>query len=117
VTAEKTKTLPIPPIFGAIALAGGIVLLTFVGKKVTGTDLQHGCRAEYGPLELRIQTSASINRFTIYVEDPRLEHRIVYEQAVQSTLESAKEYVVLRAYEYLNSYKETAVLQAGWRCS
>ena len=26
-TAEKTKTLPLPPILGAIALAGGIVLL------------------------------------------------------------------------------------------
>jgi hypothetical protein len=27
VTAEKTKTLPLPPIVGAIALVGGIVLL------------------------------------------------------------------------------------------
>ncbi len=26
-TAEKTKTFPLPPILGAIALAGGIVLL------------------------------------------------------------------------------------------
>ena len=26
-TAEKTKTLPLPPIVGAIALVGGIVLL------------------------------------------------------------------------------------------
>ena len=32
VTAEKTKTLPLPPIVGALALAGGIVLLV-VGKK------------------------------------------------------------------------------------
>jgi hypothetical protein len=31
-TAEKTKTLPLPPIVGAIALVGGIVLLV-VGKK------------------------------------------------------------------------------------
>jgi hypothetical protein len=67
-------------------------------------ELQHGCRAEYGPLELRIQNAASLSGFTVYVEDPRLEHRAVYEQAVQSTLESAKEYVVLRAHEYLNSY-------------
>ena len=26
-TAEKTKTIPLPPILGAIALVGGIVLL------------------------------------------------------------------------------------------
>ncbi|MDO9110434.1 MAG: DUF3185 domain-containing protein [Desulfatirhabdiaceae bacterium] len=32
VTAEKTKTLPLPPIVGAIALVGGIVLLV-VGRK------------------------------------------------------------------------------------
>ena len=36
----------------------------------------------------------------VYVEDPRLEHRTVYEQAVQGTLESAKEYVGMRAHEY-----------------
>jgi hypothetical protein len=30
-TAEKSKTLPLPPIVGAIALVGGIVLL-FVGN-------------------------------------------------------------------------------------
>jgi hypothetical protein len=33
VTAEKTKTLPIPPIAGALALAGGIVLLVIGRKK------------------------------------------------------------------------------------
>ncbi len=32
VSAEKTKTLPLPPIFGAIALIGGIGLLV-VGKR------------------------------------------------------------------------------------
>jgi hypothetical protein len=31
-TAEKTRTLPLPPIVGAITLVGGIVLLV-VGKK------------------------------------------------------------------------------------
>jgi len=31
-TAEKTKTFPLPPIFGGIALVGGIVLLV-VGKR------------------------------------------------------------------------------------
>ncbi|MCX5806727.1 MAG: DUF3185 domain-containing protein [Proteobacteria bacterium] len=33
VTAEKTKTLPLPPIVGAIALVGGIVLLVLGNKK------------------------------------------------------------------------------------
>lgn len=31
-TAEKTRTIPLPPVVGAIALVGGIVLLV-VGKK------------------------------------------------------------------------------------
>jgi hypothetical protein len=33
VTAEKTKTIPLPPIVGGIALAGGIVLLVMGNKK------------------------------------------------------------------------------------
>ncbi|MBI5057862.1 MAG: DUF3185 domain-containing protein [Nitrospirae bacterium] len=33
VTAEKTKTLPLPPIVGGIALVGGIVLLVMGSKK------------------------------------------------------------------------------------
>ena len=32
-TAEKTKTLPLPPIVGGIALVGGIVLLVLGNKK------------------------------------------------------------------------------------
>ena len=32
ITVEKTKMLPLPPIIGAIALVGGIVLLA-VGRK------------------------------------------------------------------------------------
>lgn len=33
VTAEKSKTLPLPPIVGAIALVGGIVLLVVGNRK------------------------------------------------------------------------------------
>jgi len=33
VTAEKTKTLPLTPIVGGIALVGGIVLLVMGNKK------------------------------------------------------------------------------------
>ena len=33
VTADKTKTLPFPPIVGAVALVGGIVLLVIGSKK------------------------------------------------------------------------------------
>ncbi|MHB8091526.1 MAG: DUF3185 domain-containing protein [Syntrophales bacterium] len=33
VTAEKSKTIPLPPIVGAIALVGGIVLLAMGNKK------------------------------------------------------------------------------------
>lgn len=32
VTSEKTKTIPLPPIVGAIALVGGIVLLVVARK-------------------------------------------------------------------------------------
>jgi len=33
VTSEKTKTIPLPPIVGAIALVGGIVLLVTDRKR------------------------------------------------------------------------------------
>ena len=33
VTTERTRTIPLPPIVGAIALAGGIVLLIVEKKK------------------------------------------------------------------------------------
>jgi hypothetical protein len=33
VTAEKTKSLPLPPILGAMAIAGGIVLLVVGTRK------------------------------------------------------------------------------------
>lgn len=33
VTAERSHTLPLPPIFGAIALAGGLALLFMNGQK------------------------------------------------------------------------------------
>ena len=33
VSADKTKTLPLPPIVGGIALVGGIVLLVMGSKK------------------------------------------------------------------------------------
>ena len=80
-------------------------------------DLQNGCRAEYGPLELRIQVTAAVNGFSVFVDDPRLEQRCVYEQALQATLKSAKEYVVLRAREYLESCEEAVQTDAEWRCS
>jgi len=33
VSADKTRTFPLPPIVGGIALVGGIVLLVMGGKK------------------------------------------------------------------------------------
>jgi len=32
-TADKTRTLPLPPIVGALALAGGVIMLIMAGKK------------------------------------------------------------------------------------
>jgi hypothetical protein len=80
-------------------------------------ELQHGCRSEYGPLELRIQSGASLNGFTIFVEDPRPEHPAVYEHVAQSSLESAKENAVLEADRYLKSREEESCHTAEWRCS
>ncbi len=33
VTAEKEKTIPLPPVLGGLALAGGVVLVVAAGKK------------------------------------------------------------------------------------
>lgn len=33
ITAEKTHTLPLPPIVGGVALVGGLLLLVMAGKK------------------------------------------------------------------------------------
>ena len=37
VTTEKSKTIPLPPIVGAVALVGGIVLLVMGGRKSKAT--------------------------------------------------------------------------------
>jgi len=80
-------------------------------------ELHNGCRSEYGPLELRVQTTDSLNGFTVFVEDPRLAHPVVDEHAAQSTLESAQESAVLRADEYLKKLQEESGHKAEWRCS
>jgi hypothetical protein len=80
-------------------------------------ELQHGCRSEYGPLELRIQTGVNTNGFTIFVEDRRAEHSGVYEHPAQSTLEAAKQSAVLHTDEYLKGRQEEAQRTADWRCS
>ncbi|HXW08349.1 MAG TPA: hypothetical protein VD833_24165 [Vicinamibacterales bacterium] len=32
-TAEKRETIPLPPVLGGLALAGGVVLLIYSGKR------------------------------------------------------------------------------------
>jgi hypothetical protein len=80
-------------------------------------DLQHGCRSEYGPLELRIQTTPVENGFIVYIEDPRLTHPAVHEQQALSTLDAAKTSAVLKADDYLKGLGETHEYSAEWRCS
>ena len=80
-------------------------------------DLQHGCRSEYGPLELRIQTTPVENSFIVYVEDTRLAERTVHEHQALSTLEAAKTYAVLQADNYLSGLGEAHEHSAEWRCS
>jgi hypothetical protein len=36
ITAQKEKTIPLPPILGGLALAGGIVLVVVAARKSTG---------------------------------------------------------------------------------
>jgi len=80
-------------------------------------ELQYGCRAEHGPLILRIQTTARLNGFVVYVEDPRMDKVMVYEHAELNTLESAQDHAVLRADEYLVGRKESTAAATDWRCS
>ena len=80
-------------------------------------DLQHGCRSEYGPLELRIQTTSVENSFIVFIEDTRLEHRTVHAHQALSTLEAAKTYAVGQADDYLGGLGETDEHSAEWRCS
>ena len=48
-----------PIIGGATACAGGVSLMIYTrGKRRDAVRIEHGCRAEYGPLELRIQAIA-----------------------------------------------------------
>jgi hypothetical protein len=80
-------------------------------------DLEHGCRSEYGPLELRIQTTSVDNSFIVFVEDTRLTPGAVHEHQALSTLESAKTYAVSQADDYLSGLGETHEHSANWRCS
>jgi len=86
-------------------------------SEMTVMDLQHGCRSQYGPLLLRIDSTRGLNGFLVCIEDPRLNARTVYQQAVQSTLEAAKAYLILRAQEYLKSWSEAGGQAVRWRCS
>lgn len=80
-------------------------------------DVEHGCRSEYGPLELRIETTAMENSFIVYIEDTRLTLRVVHEHQALSTLKSAKNYAVLQANAYLSGIDEAQEYSADWRCS
>jgi hypothetical protein len=80
-------------------------------------DLEHGCRSEYGPLELRIQATSAENGFIIYIQDSRLREAAVHEYQALSTLESAKTDAVSQADDYLRGLGETHEYSAKWRCS
>ena len=80
-------------------------------------DLEHGCRSEYGPLELRIQVTSVENGFIVYIEDPRLPSPTVHEHQALSTLDSAKTYATSQADDYLKGLGESQEHLAEWRCS
>jgi hypothetical protein len=80
-------------------------------------DLQHGCRSEYGRLELRIETTSVANGFIVLIEDTRLTHRAVHEHKALGTIESAKTSEAIQADDYLISLGEPHEHLAQWRCS
>jgi hypothetical protein len=80
-------------------------------------EIQNGCRSAYGPLELRIRTTTSLSGFMVYVEDSRLDHKIVDEHHAQSTLAAAQLSAVVRADQYLKLRNESNRFDADWRCS
>jgi hypothetical protein len=109
-------------LFGALAglgALGGIALLRRrTRRRRQPLDMIHnGCRSEYGPLELRIQATDCSNEFRVFVEDHRLERYTVSEEAVESSLESAKQGVTAKAGEYLTSLHDAARYVPDWRCS
>jgi len=53
----------------------------------------------------------------VYVEDSRLNHKVVDEHHAQSTLVEAQLSAVLRADQYLKSRSEAFQCEADWRCS
>jgi hypothetical protein len=105
---------------GTAAIAApGVIMLTRRARKRRQPmeEIQNGCRTEYGPLELRLEATESANGFRAFVEDHRLEHFCISEDAVQSTLDSAKDQLIQKAGEYLASLKDRSRYTANWRCS
>ena len=101
-----------------IALSAGIGLLAVAHRKRPhSAGIEHGCRSEYGPLELRIQTTASANGYMAYLEDPRLQQRTVHQRALRGTLDSVKEHLALKADEYLTGQRDLTQHEICWRCS
>jgi hypothetical protein len=79
--------------------------------------LEHGCRAEHGPLVLRIQATSRLNGFVVLVEDPRQDPVTVYEHRELNTLEAAQAHAVKKADEYLIGRQESPEGTPEWRCS
>jgi len=101
-----------------VALTGIVLLIRRARKRRQPLEeIQNGCRTEYGPLELRIEATESANGFRAYVEDHRLEQFCVSEDAVQSTLDSAKDQLIQKAVDYLASLKDRSPYTVDWRCS
>ena len=106
------------PALYVLGLCGFIALVLYViRRRMPIAEIQYGCRASYGPLELRIQATESANGFRVFVEDHRQDPFCVSEEVVQSTLESAKERLTLKAGEYLAGKQDAARYEANWRCS
>jgi hypothetical protein len=103
----------------AIAALCGIIVLVRHRRKSRRPleEISNGCRTEYGPLELRIEATECSNEFRVIVEDHRLDRFSVHEEAVLSTLDSAKDLSIKKAGEYLATLRDSSRYRADWRCS
>lgn len=91
----------------AVIAAAGALRWYILKPRLPRGEINNGCRAEYGPLELRIQATDIANGFRVFVEDHRQKKFAINEETVLSTLESAKELLTRKAGKYLTSQKDS----------
>ena len=85
-------------------------------KKQPG-HIQDGCRTDFGPLKLWVQTTGLPDRFIVYAEDRRKHKRVANEEGT-GTIREAQRCAILMAEQYLKSIGENPEeFETDWKCS